>query len=134
MLFRCSTAIVAMALIAAPASARTSPPAGVWANPRNTVHVTFKRCRDAICGTVIWASRTAIEDARAGGADRLVGEELFRDFVEDEPGRWSGEVFIPDVGQTVSGTITQGDARTLIGEGCMFAGFGCKTQSWKRIK
>ena len=134
MLFKYSAAILALSLVAAPAAARTPPPAGIWANPHNTVHVTFKRCRDAICGTVVWASRTAIEDAQRGGVDRLVGEELFRDFVEDEPGRWSGEVFIPDVGQTVSGTITQIDARTLVGEGCMFAGFGCKTQSWKRIK
>ena len=134
MLFKYSTAIAALSLIAAPATARTRPPAGIWANPKNTVHVTFKRCRDAICGTVVWASRNAIEDAQRGGVDRLVGEDLFRDFVEDEPGRWSGEVFIPDVGQTVAGTITQVDARTLVGEGCMFAGFGCKTQAWKRIK
>ena len=134
MLFKYSAAILALSLVAAPVAARTPPPAGIWANPHNTVHVAFKRCRDAICGTVVWASRTAIEDAQRGGVDQLVGEDLFRDFVEDEPGRWSGEVFIPDVGQTVSGTITQIDARTLVGEGCMFAGFGCKTQSWKRIK
>jgi uncharacterized protein (DUF2147 family) len=127
-------AILALSVTSAPALARTTPPAGIWANPRNTVHVAFKRCRDAMCGTVVWASRTAIEDARRGGTDRLVGEELFRDFYEDEPGRWSGEVYVPDVGKSISGTITQVDARTLVGEGCVIAGFGCKTQTWSRVK
>lgn len=126
--------LAALALAAAPAHARGGPPPGIWANPSNSVHVAFKRCGDSVCGTVVWANAKAIADAERGGTDRLVGEELFRDFQEDEPGRWSGEVYIPDVGQTVQGTITQVDARTLLGEGCLFAGFGCKQQEWKRIK
>jgi uncharacterized protein (DUF2147 family) len=126
-------AAIALATIGAPALA-APPPSGVWANPSNSVHVTFKRCGDAICGTVVWASEKAEADARRGGGDRLVGTMLFRDFVEEDPHSWSGEVYIPDIGQSLSGTITQIDARTLVGEGCVLAGFGCKSQTWKRLK
>lgn len=127
-------ATVALMAISATASARSSIPAGTWANPKNSVHVVFKSCRDAMCGTVVWASPQAIAKAEDGGTEHLVGSELFRDFVEEDRGVWSGQVFVPDVGQTVTGTITQVDARTLLGEGCIVAGFGCKTQTWKRIK
>jgi uncharacterized protein (DUF2147 family) len=121
-------------LLETAAFGRGAPPPGIWANPQRSVHVAFKRCGDAMCGKVVWASAKAIADAERGGADRLVGEELFRDFYEDEPGRWSGEVYIPDIGQSVTGTITQVNPRTLVGEGCVIAGFGCKQQEWRRIK
>jgi len=117
------------------AATASPPPAGIWANPSNSVHVAFKRCgEDMICGSVVWASLSAEADARRGGTDRLVGTMLFRDFVEDGAHSWSGDVYIPDIGQNLSGTISQVDARTLVGEGCVFAGFGCKSQTWKRVK
>lgn len=115
------------------AAAAATPPSGVWANPANSVHVAFKRCGPAICGTVVWASDKAKADAAKGSADRLVGQQLFRDFVEASPGHWDGKVFVPDIGQSVTGTITLVDARTLVGEGCVVKGFGCKAQTWKRI-
>jgi uncharacterized protein (DUF2147 family) len=43
-------------------------------------------------------------------------------------------VLIPDVGQTVSGTIEQTGANTLVGEGCLFGRLGCKTQTWTRMR
>ncbi len=128
-------ALTTLALaLSAPAPARPTPPPGVWANPARSVHVAFKRCGPAICGDVVWANEKAKDDAARGGADRLVGSRLFDGFVEEEPGYWSGEVFIPDIGQSVAGTITRVDARTLRGEGCLFAGFGCRTQDWTRIR
>lgn len=120
------------AVVATPAMAKI--PAGIWSNPANSVHVAFKSCGRAMCGTVVWANAKAQADAERGGTDRLVGERLFEDFVEDGPGQWSGGVYVPDIGKTVEGTITQIDDRTLTGEGCLFAGFGCKQQTWKRIK
>ncbi|CUS44741.1 MAG: DUF2147 domain-containing protein [Pseudomonadota bacterium] len=126
-------AAVIVLAAAGPAAAASAPP-GIWANPSDSVRVAFRRCGEAICGTVIWANAKAEADARRGGTDRLVGTMLFRDFVEEDAHRWSGEVYIPDIGQSLSGTITQIDARTLVGEGCVFAGFGCKSQTWKRLK
>jgi uncharacterized protein (DUF2147 family) len=120
------------ALGASAASAATPPP-GTWANPANSVHVAFKKCGKAICGTVVWANAKAQADAARGGTDRLVGQQLFRDFVETGKGKWDGQVLVPDIGQAVTGTITLVDARTLVGEGCVMKGFGCKSQTWKRI-
>jgi len=124
-------------LFAASADARV--PAGTWANPSNTVQVRFAPCgrgRDAqlMCGTVTWASEQAKADAERGGSPRLVGTQLFTDFEEEEPGRWAGTVFIPDIGREVEGTITQIDARTLIGEGCLLGRLGCREQRWRRVK
>lgn len=118
----------------APAMARGPVPAGVWANPARSVHVAFRPCDGAICGRVIWASRQAQDDAARGSDEPLVGSTLFDHFEPEERGRWRGEVLVPDIGQRVEGTITLVNARTLVGEGCLFAGFGCKSQRWTRIK
>ena len=129
--------LTSFGLAASVAEARV--PAGVWANPSNSVQVRFAPCgrgQDAqlMCGTVIWASEQAKADAARGGSDRLVGTRLFTDFEEEEHGRWAGTVFIPDIGREVEGTITQVDAKTLVGEGCLFGGLGCRQQRWRRVK
>ncbi|MCT8002180.1 DUF2147 domain-containing protein [Sphingomonas sanguinis] len=132
-----AVATTGVAMISGVADARV--PAGIWANPSKTVQVRFAPCgrgRDAqlMCGTVVWASEQAKADAARGGTDRLVGTQLFADFEEEEPGRWAGTVFIPDIGREVEGTITQIDARTLVGEGCLFGRLGCREQRWQRVK
>lgn len=106
---------------------------GVWANPRNSVHVRYESCgKGALCGTVIWASDKAIADAKRGGADNLVGTQIFRNFYKDGPNRWKGKVYVPDIRKTFAGTITiEGDK--MIGRGCLLLGVGCKSQTWSRI-
>lgn len=132
-----ATALMGIGLAAGLADARV--PAGTWANPSNTVQVRFAPCgrgADAqlMCGTVVWASEQAKADAARGGSPRLIGTQLFSDFEEEEPGRWSGTVYVPDIGREVQGTITQIDARTLVGEGCLFGSLGCREQRWRRVK
>jgi uncharacterized protein (DUF2147 family) len=133
-MIRMLTTIAAAALASLPAAAQAAPPKGVWTNPSKSVRVVFQRCGQAMCGKVVWASPKAQADAAAGGGGPLVGAMLFRDFVEEERGLWSGSVLIPDIGQTVSGTIEQTGPNTLVGEGCVFAGIGCKSQTWTRIR
>lgn len=123
----------ALALIATPALAKA--PLGTWQNPKGTVRVQFRDCTaNAICGRVVWASATAQAKTDAAGGGRLVGSDLFQQFVPAGRNQWAGSVLIPDIGQSVAGTITQTGPRTLVGEGCLFAGYGCKTQIWTRIK
>jgi uncharacterized protein (DUF2147 family) len=128
-------ALLACSLVATGAhAAGPAAPGGIWANPSNSVRVAFKPCgRDAICGTVVWASEKAKADAERGSGRDLVGTELFDHFVAEGPHRWSGQVFVPDIGQSIAGTITQTDARTLTGEGCLFGTMGCTQQTWKRV-
>ena len=127
-------AIAAMTVAALPSAALAKAPAGVWANPKNNVHVTFRDCGRAMCGRVVWASASAQAKAAEGSGARLLGSDLFRNFIPQGPRTWAGSVLIPDIGQTVTGTIEQVDAKTLVGEGCLVAGFGCQQQVWKRIK
>ena len=130
---------VTAALIAGMATAAiANPPAvpvptGVWANPKETVKVRFRACGQAMCGRVVWASPQAEADARSGSDGPLVGTDLFRDFVAEGSGVWSGSVLVPDLGQSVTGTITRSGPNTLIGEGCLFAGIGCKRQVWHKV-
>jgi len=132
-----AAAVASTGLVASAVQARV--PAGTWANPSNTVQVRFAPCgrgsdAELMCGTVVWASEQAKADAARGGSPRLVGTQLFSDFEEEEPGRWSGTVYVPDIGREVQGTITQIDARTLVGEGCLFGSLGCREQRWRRVK
>ena len=128
--------VIAAATVLAmfPVMANATVPQGVWTNPTRSVRVTFQNCGRAMCGKVVWASSQAESNVRANGGGPLLGDMLFRDFIEEEHGRWSGSVLVPAIGQTVSGTIAQIDANTLVGEGCLVAGFGCKRQTWERIR
>ena len=88
------------------------------------------------CGIcrISWASPEAQAKTDAAGGGKLVGRDLFQDFEPAGRDRWAGAVLIPDIGQTVEGTITRTGPKTLVGEGCLFAGYGCKQQVWTRVK
>jgi uncharacterized protein (DUF2147 family) len=103
-----------------------------WRNPRDSVHVRFEACGTELCGTVTWASDKAVADAAKGSKRPLVGTRIFRDFRQVRPDRWKGKVYVPDINLTFNGTVTLvGD--TLVGRGCLFAGIGCKSQTWQRV-
>lgn len=136
---RLLAAILAAAVLAAPAAAqRSSSWEGTWRNGSNSVRIKAARCgtgRDAgMCGRVIWASPKAQADAARGGTDRLVGTELFHDFRREDDGLWYGQVYVPDIDKVFDGTIELVDRNTLVGKGCLFANFGCKTQTWTRVR
>ena len=125
----------AILLIAVPASAqRPGGWEGLWRNAADSVRIKVARCGRGLCGTVTQASAKARADAAAGGTDQLVGTQLFHDFREGEDGLWYGQVYVPDIGQTFDGTIEQVDRNTIVGTGCLFANFGCKSQTWRRVR
>lgn len=123
---------LAAVLAAAPLHA-ASPVTGTWRNPAGSVEVAMAPCGVRLCGTIVWASDKAKDDAGRGGTDQLIGTQLFRGLEADGPGHWTGEVFVPDLGSTVAGTLTQIDARTLDVAGCVIPGLVCQTQTWRRI-
>ncbi|MDR6788892.1 uncharacterized protein (DUF2147 family) [Sphingomonas sp. BE138] len=120
------------ALLAATAA---DPLAGTWRNAADSVRIRVAACRGepGMCGTIVSASERAKADAAAAGTDRLVGTPLFRGFERDEDGSWAGTVFVPDIGREVDGTLHLEGRNTLVAEGCLFAGFGCKEQRWTRV-
>ncbi|QNE31797.1 DUF2147 domain-containing protein [Sphingomonas sp. NBWT7] len=127
--------LLAAALIAAtPATAqRAAGWEGVWRNNADSVRIRVAKCGQGLCGTVVQASAKARADAAAGGTDRLVGTQLFHDFRRGDDGLWYGQVYVPDFDQTFDGTIEQVNRDTIVGTGCLFAGFGCKSQTWRRV-
>ncbi|WP_062344277.1 DUF2147 domain-containing protein [Novosphingobium sp. CCH12-A3] len=131
-------ALAAAATLMPWAAAATTPAPdrsfGVWRNPQNSVHVRAEPCGDRMCAVVIWANDKAKADARKGGTDPLVGSRLFRDFKLEKPEIWRGKVFVPDIGQTFSGTVTVVDDNTIVGRGCLIGRIGCKSQQWTRIQ
>ncbi len=127
--------ILAGLALALPLPALAKAPPGVWQNPKGNVRVQFRDCgRDLICGRVVSASPAAEAKVREAGGRRLRGSDLFDRFEQVGPGEWEGEILVPDLGQSFAGTITQTGPRTLVGEGCLFAGLGCKQQVWTRVK
>jgi uncharacterized protein (DUF2147 family) len=124
-----------LAALALPASAqRSTGPEGVWRNAKNSVRIRVARCGPGLCGHVVQASAQAQADAAQGGTARLVGTDLFRGLVREPDGLWYGQVYVPDLGRSVEGTLEQTGPNTLVAEGCLFAGFGCKAQTWTRVR
>ena len=133
-IFAAAAGAVLFSSLAAPAAAAAQSPAaaGVWRNPKNTVHVKLQPCGPTMCGTVVWAAPKAQAKARAAG-QKLVGAQLFREFKPVAPGRWQGKVFVPDMNRTFSGTMTAESPTRMVGKGCLIGGFFCKSQTWVKI-
>lgn len=125
------------AALTAPAIAAAQParsPDGLWLNPHGSVAVRTGACGDSICGWVVWASDAAQRDARESGIDRLVGTELLEDYRPSGPARWSGTVFVPDMGRHFSSEIDALSPAQLKIKGCILGGLICKSQVWSRIE
>ena len=130
-----SLAVAAVVLVtAAPALSQKSAQDIVLRNPSNSVHVRIHPCGKSRCGTVVWANDKAKADSARGGTRNLIGTELFREFREVSPKVWKGKVFVPDLNKVFTGTGTVKDQNTIVARGCLFAGIGCKSQTWTRVR
>lgn len=116
----------------APALAQSPSAFGVWKNPKDSVHVEIRPCGESACGYVVWASEKAQAAARKGGAQSLIGLQLFRDMTPDKDGSWKGRVFVPDLNRTFAGRAEPLDGERLRARGCV-AGILCKSQIWTRL-
>jgi uncharacterized protein (DUF2147 family) len=121
----------ATAADAAPPTAAT--PIGTWQNPKRSITVRIEMCGSELCGKIVAASAEAQSDARDAGVANLIGTELLRDYRQSGPGRWSGTVYVPDMGRSFSSRIVQQAPNTLRISGCLVAGFLCKSQDWTRL-
>ena len=131
------TNVAAGALLLLTSAAALSQKPGqdlVLRNPSNSVHVRIHPCGKTRCGTVVWANDKAKADSARGGTPNLVGTELFREFSEVSPKVWKGKVFVPDINKVLTGTGTVKDQNTIVARGCLFAGMGCKSQIWTRVR
>jgi len=126
--------IAALLLAAAPIPA-TDPRAailGTWHNPKNSVAVKTGRCGDKLCGWVVRASEKARTDVASKGYPPLLGTALLREYKPSGKARWSGQIYVPDMGRAFGSTVTMIDADTLNVKGCLIGGMLCKSQIWRR--
>ena len=126
--------IAALLLAAAPALVADPHAAilGTWHNPKNSVAVRTGRCGDRLCGWVIRATDKAQADVATKGYPPLLGTALLREYKASGRGRWSGQIYVPDMGRAFGSTVTMVDADTLNVKGCLIGGFICKSQIWRR--
>ncbi|MGE5564313.1 MAG: DUF2147 domain-containing protein [Bacillota bacterium] len=101
---------------------------GRWTNPDRTVIVDLAPCGASLCGTVLWATAQARQDARRGTA-QLVGTQILTDLQQDGA-VWKGKLFVPDANLHGEGKIELVGADQLKVEGCEFG--ICKSQLWSR--
>lgn len=127
--------LTAVSLAVLAGSAHAAPgatPIGLWQNPKGTIAVQTQACGPLLCGHIVWAGPQAIADARAAGVPSLVGIELLSDYRASGTGRWTGKVYIPDVGHRFYSTIELRNANSLRISGCILGGLICKHQDWTR--
>ena len=118
---------------AAQAAPRQESANGVWQNPSGSVRMRIAPCGSQICGKVVYANAQAQADAARGGNPDFIGVNLLRDFNRTGPGSWSGQVFVPDINRTVSGTLTKTSPRSLTVRGCVLGRVGCRDQVWTKV-
>lgn len=124
---------ILVALAAAQALPQAAPTAsieGQWRSPGGNSIIGVAPCGGTLCGTVIWASAKAKQDARKA-TDKLIGTPILSDLRQDGDG-WIGRLFIPDKNMRVTGKLR------LIGEGqlrvagCALGKSLCKSAVWTR--
>ena len=138
-MLRTPFALILAALALLPSATQAQPPylahlqaIGTWINPRGTVKVETGNCGSNLCGWIVWAAPEAITDARESGVTRLVGTELLKNYRSTGPGRYQGQVFVPDMGRTFYSTIKQDSPDNMRISGCILGGLICKSQDWRR--
>jgi uncharacterized protein (DUF2147 family) len=120
----------AMTMAASPQPGTTLQ--GFWRNPKGTVEVQIDTCGNAMCGTVVAASPSAVADARDSGYPSLVGMQLLYGYHAAGPDEWRGTIFVPDIGRSFSSHIQLVDADHVRVSGCLVGKFLCKSQLWRR--
>lgn len=126
-------AVIILAAVAVPAAASAGAPfEGRWANPKRSVIIEVAPCGSAYCGTVVWASAKAKENARKGGTPNLIGTRLIDGVRPAGNGVYKGRGFVPKQNIHASATIRQQGPNVMVVKGCAL-GVICKEQRWTKV-
>ncbi|WP_420381569.1 DUF2147 domain-containing protein [Novosphingobium sp.] len=117
----------------APHWPQPDPLQGMWRNPTGSVTIRIDACGPKLCGWVATASAEAIDDAKAGGTDHLIGTRLFENYARDAANNWTGEAFVPDIGKRFASHIMLIDHNHARVAGCLLGVFLCQSQVWTRL-
>ena len=121
-----SAVLLALAAQAAPLASIE----GQWRSPGGNSIIGVAPCGSSLCGTVIWASARAKQDARKA-TDQLIGTQILTGLQQKGDG-WQGRLFIPDKNMRVTAKIRLMNEGQLKVAGCALGKSLCKSAVWSR--
>ena len=137
-------ALLTAVLGAAPAKAQSADPSGTWLTQAGDARVRVSRCGGGICGVVVWLrdpinpanGKPQVDDKNPNPAlarRPMIGLPLFSGMQPSGPGRWSGQIYNADDGNSYASNISMPGPDTLKVEGCVGAGL-CGGENWTRAR
>lgn len=105
---------------------------GQWRSPGGNSIIGIAPCGSSLCGTVVWASAKAKQDARKA-TDQLIGAQLLTGLQQRANGSWLGKLFIPDKNMRVTAKIQLVSPQQLKVSGCALGKSMCKSALWSRV-
>ncbi len=129
--------VVGLLTAAASSSARAQGPVGEWRVADGKAHIRIVDCSGALWGVVSWEKRPGGRDTNnphpaLRRRPTLGMPVLLHMKPGDERGRWEGEVYNADDGNTYDASIALHGPDTLHVEGCAL-GFLCGGENWSRL-
>jgi uncharacterized protein (DUF2147 family) len=104
---------------------------GQWRSPGGNSIIAIAPCGGSLCGTVVWASDKAKQDARKG-TDQLIGTQLLTNLQQRSEGRWQGKLFVPDQNIRATAKLQLIGAQQLKVSGCALGKTLCRSELWTR--
>ncbi len=125
--------IALLSLVAGPAQASKADAFdGRWISPKRNLIINVAPCGPAHCGTVVWASSYAKDQARKSGTPNLIGKQLISGVRPDGKGGYKGRAFLPKQNIHATASIHQAGPDAMIVKGCAMRVI-CKSQRWTRV-
>jgi uncharacterized protein (DUF2147 family) len=135
-------AILMTWLGAAPAKAQAGGDVnGIWLTQAGDAKVRVSKCGGGICGVIVWlrdpinpaTGKPQIDDKNSNPslAKRpMIGLPLFTGMPPSTPGKWSGQIYNADDGNSYVSNISLLGPDSLKVEGCV--GALCGGETWSR--
>jgi uncharacterized protein (DUF2147 family) len=136
-------AIIATLFGASPASAQSAEPVGVWLTEKGDARVKISKCGSGICGVIVGlrepidhaTGEPQVDDKNPNPSLRtrpIIGLSLFIGMRPSATGKWSGQIYNADDGNSYASNISVASPDTLKVEGCV--GSLCGGETWTRTR
>jgi uncharacterized protein (DUF2147 family) len=131
--------------IGAGASDSIGNPIGTWQTQGRLAQVLIAKCGQDLCGTIVALKdgidpatgrpQTDTENEDPTKRNRpVIGLQVVIAMKPTGANTWSGQLYSPEDGKTVSGNLVLKDANTLSVQGCLLGGLLCRSETWTRAK
>jgi uncharacterized protein (DUF2147 family) len=144
-LFSGGTLAALLATVTLATGAAAGDPTGTWYTAGRQAQVLIAKCALDLCGTIVVLKdpidpatgkpQTDTENEDSTKRNRaVIGIQVLIGMKPAGANEWSGRLYSPEEGKTVSGNLMLKDANTLSVEGCLLGGLLCRSETWTRAK